>query len=175
MSDVEIRPRFVHLATLAITLLATSVGLLASPQRDVTDTSGESQPGYRVLATSRTSTMERELNRVGGQGDRLQTVMGGDTAFGGQEVVAIVGRHRAAIALGRRAHLWSNQRPHPTGSRQREGVLRHASGRYGCRPVCNERGAVDNRRSFHGRSDSSRSAERRAACARVDGGLEAAD
>lgn len=92
MSDVEITPRFVQLATLAITLTATSVGLLASPQRDVTDTSVESQPGYRVLATNRTSTMERELNRIGGQGYRLQTVMGGDTAFGGQKVVAIVGR-----------------------------------------------------------------------------------
>ena len=42
MSDVEITPRFVQLATLAITLTATSVGLLASPQRDVTDTSVES-------------------------------------------------------------------------------------------------------------------------------------
>lgn len=96
MSYVKITQRFVRLSTLAITLLATSVGLLAAPQRDATDSSVEPRPGYRVLATNRTSTMERELNRVGEQGYRLQTVMGGETAFGGQEVVAIVGRPEAS-------------------------------------------------------------------------------
>ena len=47
---------------------------------------------YRVLATSRTSTMERELNQAAEEGYRLGTVMGGDTAFGGSEVVAVVER-----------------------------------------------------------------------------------
>ena len=92
MSDVETTHRLVHFSTLAITLVATSVGLLAAPQRGPTDTSAEATPEYRVLATNRTSTMEQELNLAGAQGYRLDTVMGGETAFGGREVVAVVGR-----------------------------------------------------------------------------------
>lgn len=47
---------------------------------------------YRVLATSKTSTMEKELNDAAEAGFRFQAVMGGDTAVGGSEVVAIVSR-----------------------------------------------------------------------------------
>ncbi|MEE2638275.1 MAG: hypothetical protein VYE68_13715 [Acidobacteriota bacterium] len=47
---------------------------------------------YQVLATTRTSTMERELNEAAEQGYRFQAVMGGDTSFGGSEVVALVMR-----------------------------------------------------------------------------------
>jgi hypothetical protein len=47
---------------------------------------------YRVLATNKTSTMEKELNEVGDAGFRFQAVMGGETAFGGSEVVAIASR-----------------------------------------------------------------------------------
>ena len=42
---------------------------------------------YRVLATSRTSTMEKELNEAAAAGFRYQAVMGGETAFGGDEVL----------------------------------------------------------------------------------------
>jgi hypothetical protein len=46
---------------------------------------------YRVLATSRTSTMETELNEAALSGYRFSKVMGGKTANGGQEVaVAMV-------------------------------------------------------------------------------------
>ena len=45
---------------------------------------------YRVLATSKTSTMEKELNEAAEAGFRFQAVMGGDTAIGGKEVVAVV-------------------------------------------------------------------------------------
>ena len=47
---------------------------------------------YRVLATSKTSTMEKELNEAAEAGFRFQAVMGGDTAIGGSEVVAVVSR-----------------------------------------------------------------------------------
>ncbi len=53
---------------------------------------GEVSVEYRVLATSRTSTMENELNEVAAEGFRLQGVMGGDTAFGGSQVVSVVMR-----------------------------------------------------------------------------------
>jgi hypothetical protein len=47
---------------------------------------------YRVLATNKTSTLEKELNEAAEAGFRLQAVMGGETAFGGNEVVAVVSR-----------------------------------------------------------------------------------
>lgn len=47
---------------------------------------------YKLLATSKTSTMEKELNQAAGEGFRFEGVMGGDTAFGGKEVVSILGR-----------------------------------------------------------------------------------
>ncbi len=47
---------------------------------------------YRLLATSQTSTMEDELNEASEAGFRLETVMGGETAFGGREAVVIMSR-----------------------------------------------------------------------------------
>jgi len=42
---------------------------------------------YRILATSKTSTMEKELNAAAAAGYRFSKAMGGKTAYGGQEVV----------------------------------------------------------------------------------------
>ena len=47
---------------------------------------------HRVLATSKTSTMEKELNEAAEAGFRFQAVMGGESAFGGKEVVVIMSR-----------------------------------------------------------------------------------
>jgi len=57
---------------------------------------------YAVVATSRTSTMEREMNEWAEDGYRFQGVMGGDTAFGGSEFVAVM--MRGAGASGRFAY-----------------------------------------------------------------------
>ena len=57
---------------------------------------------HRVLATRRTSTMENELNEASEAGFRFQAVMGGETAFGGNEVVVVVSR--AATTRGRYAY-----------------------------------------------------------------------
>ena len=56
---------------------------------------------FRLLATNKTSTMERELNQTANAGYRLQDVMGGETAFGGSEVVAVMCKLRDAEDLGR--------------------------------------------------------------------------
>jgi hypothetical protein len=45
---------------------------------------------YRVLATSKTSTMQKEMQAAGDAGFRFAAVMGGDTAIGGSEVVVIM-------------------------------------------------------------------------------------
>ena len=47
---------------------------------------------HLVVATSKTSTMEKELNAGAEAGYRYDAVMGGETAFGGNEVVAVMSR-----------------------------------------------------------------------------------
>ena len=54
---------------------------------------------YQLLATTRTSTMEREMNEAAELGYRFQGVMGGGTAFGGSELVTIM--MRGASTAGR--------------------------------------------------------------------------
>jgi hypothetical protein len=49
---------------------------------------------YRLLATSKTSTMEKELRQAGQEGFVFQGVVVGQTAFGGNEVVSILKRTR---------------------------------------------------------------------------------
>lgn len=77
----------VHSCPAVLCLLAIVVAV-ASGARAQTPPPGE----YRVLATLRTSTMEKELNEASGDGFRFQEVMGGETAFGGHEVVVIMSR-----------------------------------------------------------------------------------
>lgn len=68
--------------TLAATLLMVcSVIVGPGAQQDV-----------RVLATAKTSTMETEMNDAAEAGFRFAGVMGGDTAFGGSEVVVLMTR-----------------------------------------------------------------------------------
>ncbi len=66
-------------------------GRLGRAAQAVTGTAIE----HRVLATRRTSTMENELNEAAEAGFRFQAVMGGETAFGGNEVVVVVSRAAA--------------------------------------------------------------------------------
>jgi hypothetical protein len=49
-------------------------------------------PLYKVLATSRTSTMEKEMKAAGAEGFHFTTVMGGETASAGNEVVVLMAR-----------------------------------------------------------------------------------
>jgi hypothetical protein len=47
---------------------------------------------YRLLATTKTSTMQKEMNEAADAGYRFGGVMGGDTAFAGGEVVTVMVR-----------------------------------------------------------------------------------
>jgi hypothetical protein len=58
----------------------------------VTTAAGPSNYDYRVLATQRTSTMEKEMNEAADAGYHFQAVMGGETGFGGEEVVAVMAK-----------------------------------------------------------------------------------
>jgi len=47
---------------------------------------------YRLLATNKTSTMEKEMNQAAAEGFRFGGAMGGETAGGGNEMVVIMSR-----------------------------------------------------------------------------------
>jgi hypothetical protein len=49
---------------------------------------------YRVLATNKTSTMQKEMQEAGDAGYRFVAVMGGETAVGGKEVVVLMEKSR---------------------------------------------------------------------------------
>lgn len=42
---------------------------------------------FKLMATSRTSTMEKEMNQTSAMGFRFAAVMGGETSLGGSENV----------------------------------------------------------------------------------------
>lgn len=50
---------------------------------------------YRLLATNKTSTMQKEMNQAADAGFRFSGVMGGETSFGGSEAVVIMHRDQA--------------------------------------------------------------------------------
>jgi len=76
---------------LGVGVLTVSAGLMSGHRTLAAQAS--SGTDYRVLATTKTSTMEKELNEAAEAGFRFQAVMGGDTAIGGNEVVAVVSRN----------------------------------------------------------------------------------
>ena len=59
---------------------------------------------YRVLATKKTSTMEKELNEAADAGYRIEKVMGGKTGFGGSEVVVVMSKSKTSTKKGRYAY-----------------------------------------------------------------------
>jgi hypothetical protein len=56
----------------------------------------QERPEYRVLATSKTSTMQKEMQEAAAAGFRFIGVMGGETSFGGSEVVVTMSREGKA-------------------------------------------------------------------------------
>jgi hypothetical protein len=68
--------------TIRVLLLLCGLGAAACAQT----------PEYKLLATNKTSTTQKELNEASEQGFRFAGVMGGETAFGGKEVVTIMHR-----------------------------------------------------------------------------------
>jgi hypothetical protein len=67
-------------------LILAVVGLASAAQAQ----SGQYE--YRLLATNKTGTMQKELTEVGDQGFEFVGITVAETAFGGNEVVTITGR-----------------------------------------------------------------------------------
>jgi hypothetical protein len=75
-------------------LLLTTTAVLLSIAADAAD----GPLDYRILATSKTSTMDRELNEGAADGYRFAKSMGGKTANGGQEAVVAMVKEAAVAA-----------------------------------------------------------------------------
>jgi hypothetical protein len=91
-------------AVVTITLLLTVALSPAAPHASGRLPSQAASPETtqaRVLATSKTSTLEKELNEAAEAGFQLSAVMGGETAMGGKEVVAVVTRAGGTTGAGR--------------------------------------------------------------------------
>ena len=80
------------------------------------------QDAYRVLATSRTSTMQKEMSDAAAAGYQFVGAMGGDTAFGGNEVVTTL---MARTADGRPRYEYRLLATSKTSTMQTE--LQHAA------------------------------------------------
>lgn len=59
---------------------------------------------YRVLATKKTSTMEKEINEAAEEGYIFRSVMGGQTSFGGSEAVVVMQKQAGAASQARRLY-----------------------------------------------------------------------
>lgn len=85
---IDAMRRSMVVGILVCSATATLAPAAAAQERESTE--------FRVLATSRTSTMERELNEAADAGFRFEAVMGGETAIGGNETVVIMSRKTGA-------------------------------------------------------------------------------
>ena len=60
------------------------------------------QETYRLLATSKTSTMQKEMQEAGDAGFHFVAVMGGETAMGGKETVVLLNGTSGHLEKARR-------------------------------------------------------------------------
>jgi len=92
--------RKMEFLTVFLILLAS----ISSEGRGIAQTAAEqaNQPNqYRLFATNKTSTMQKEMNEAADSGFRFEGVMGGETSLGGSEVVVIMGKPADAKAESR--------------------------------------------------------------------------
>ncbi len=100
-----------HTMLMLVVVCLVTVGLVAwsspapwngpDPQQASKEPVSSSVVEYRVLATNRTSTMEKEVNEAADAGFRFEGVMGGNTSFGGSEAVVIMSKPGAVAASAR--------------------------------------------------------------------------
>ncbi len=69
-----------------------SLVLCAGVLLTVAPSAAQAQQRFKLLATNQTGTMEDELNEAGADGYRFVAVQGGETEFGGDEVVVVMAR-----------------------------------------------------------------------------------
>ena len=71
----------------ALLILCCGIGAVAA---------SDELENYKVLATNKTSTMEKEMNESAAGGFRFEAAMGGESAYGGKEVIVVMSKPRSA-------------------------------------------------------------------------------
>jgi hypothetical protein len=94
MKDQRMMRRSTSLLRTGSIVCALAVAASAMPPNVLAQTQSPPAVGieYKVVATTKTSTMEKELNEAAELGFHYDAVMGGETAFGGHEVVVVMSR-----------------------------------------------------------------------------------
>lgn len=93
----------IRLLTLAcfLTLCFSSLGIAKTPRAKaakklasvtITPFVQRGEMEYVLLATKKTSSMQKEMNEAGAEGYHFEGTMGGETSIGGNEAVVILGR-----------------------------------------------------------------------------------
>jgi hypothetical protein len=72
---------------------------------------------YRLLATSKTSTMEKEMNAAADAGFVFGSVMGGESSIGGKEVIVVMTKNLDAPPVNKKYVLLATSK---TGTLQKE-------------------------------------------------------
>jgi hypothetical protein len=70
----------------ALLILCCGIGAVAA---------SDELENYKVLATNKTSTMEKEMNESAAVGFRFEATMGGESAYGGKEVIVVMSKPRS--------------------------------------------------------------------------------
>jgi hypothetical protein len=94
-----------------------SITLLLSTLLSCVAPVGAQKFDYRLLATSRTSTMEKEMNQAADAGFVFGGVMGGESGMGGKEVIVVMTKNTDTPAANRKYKLLATSR---TGTLQKE-------------------------------------------------------
>ena len=94
--------RMISLSLILLVCLLQSALAQEAALADVSGGAGNYD--HRVLATNRTSTMEKEMNEAAGSGYRFLSVMGGETGFGGNEVVVVMGKEMGSESQPKRQY-----------------------------------------------------------------------
>jgi hypothetical protein len=82
------------LARVALGLLCIVASVLGAP--GLVGAMADGPFDYLLLATKKTSTMKKEMSEAADAGYRFADVMGGETSFGGSEVVVVMSRESGA-------------------------------------------------------------------------------
>jgi len=85
---------------LTVVLVLVSFVLVSAQEQAKTKIEFE----YKLLATSRTTTMEKEMNDASAEGYRFLEVISGDTFFGGAEALVVMIRPAEDFSRGRFAY-----------------------------------------------------------------------
>jgi hypothetical protein len=84
---------------LILALSASGAFLWSAPSASATPApagAAAERVDYRVLATNKTSTMQKEMQEAAEAGFQFSGVMGGETSFGGSEVVVVMTKAASA-------------------------------------------------------------------------------